>query len=890
MKMKLCTSVAFAALLIPGVAFAQSTGSVDFEKGEDIVVTARTAKGVAGVQVPDTAKAKLVLNQAFISRQTPGNTILDTINQLPGVSFTNNDPFGSAGGTLTIRGFSSDRISLTFDGIPLNDSGNYAIFSNQQIDPELIDNVNVNLGTTDVDSPTAAASGSTVNYRTSNPTDEFGARLVGSVGDFKFFRVFGQINTGEFGPFGTKAWFSASHAENNNVYGNFGVIDKQQYNGKIYQRIGNSGDFISIRGHYNQNRNNFFGSVPLRTDLVQSPINAAVRVVGGASANRFPLTGDERFYSIGRCTTDNVTVRTGLADPASSCGTQFEERFNPSNTGNIQINSRFTLAPGLVLTVDPSFQYVKANGGGTATAREAARDIDPTGGTANCTTVTTGAGVNCTPGYFGGNPFVGRDLNGDGDILDQVNLLAPSQTQTRRYGVLASLRYEFAQGQSVRLTYSFDRARHRQTGEVGFLKLNGAPFDVFPVNNPIAGSNSVILQKRDRLSYATLNQVAAEYRGEFGGATVTLGLRAPFFQRDLTNNCFTSSAGGFVECYGSNTTLAGQIATANPTWAAPQSRTLKYNRVLPSIGATYKFGGGASVYASYTKGLQVPSTDNLYNAFFFPVNTAQARPAPETTDNFDAGFRYTTSKLQVQVGPWFTRYSNRLASAYDPTLDVTVFRNLGTVDKYGFDGNIDYRPIPQISIHAFASYLKSEIKDNVLIGECPATLSTVVPTPNCTVAGAQFFAATAGKRESGFPDWTFGGRVAGQLGPLQLGVQVKRTGRRFVNDQNLPVIQCTVAVVNNTCRTAGATGTGATGIQYQVFGATAPAFTLVDLDARLSLEWAGLNDKTYLQFNLQNAFDELYVNNIGGNVSNFSIPNANIGSPRAFSVSLNAQF
>ena len=584
MKMKLCTSVAFAALLIPGVAFAQSTGSVDFENaGEDIVVTAAKTKGVAGVQIPDTPKAKLVLNQAFISRQTPGNTILDTINQLPGVSFTNNDPFGSAGGTLTIRGFSSDRISLTFDGIPLNDSGNYAIFSNQQLDPELIDNVNVNLGTTDVDSPTAAASGSTVNYRTSIPTDEFGARLLGSVGDFKFFRIFGQVNTGEFGPFGTKAWFAASHAENNNVYGNFGVIDKQQYNAKIYQPLGNSGDFISVRGHYNQNRNNFFGSVPLRTDTVQSPTNGAPRVVGGASANRFPLTRDERFYSIGRCTTNNVTVRAGIADPATTCGTQFEERFNPSNTANIQINSRFTLAPGLVLTVDPSYQYVKANGGGTATAREAARDVDPTGGNAACTTpaTTTGAGINCTPGYFGGNPFVGRDLNGDGDILDQVTVLAPSQTQTRRYGVLASLRYEFSPTQSVRVTYSFDRARHRQTGEVGLLQLNGAPFDVFPVNNPLVASNGVVLQKRDRLSYATLNQVAGEYRGEFGALTVTAGLRAPFFQRDLTNYCFTSSAGGFVECYGNNATLAGQIATTNPTYAAPQSRTLKYNRVLP---------------------------------------------------------------------------------------------------------------------------------------------------------------------------------------------------------------------------------------------------------------------------------------------------------------------
>ena len=90
---------------------------------------------------------------------------------------------GTSGGTLNIRGFDSSRISLTFDGIPLNDSGNYAIFSNQQLDPELIDQVNVNLGTTDVDSPTASAVGGTVNYRTIVPSVTPGVRFVGSLGD-----------------------------------------------------------------------------------------------------------------------------------------------------------------------------------------------------------------------------------------------------------------------------------------------------------------------------------------------------------------------------------------------------------------------------------------------------------------------------------------------------------------------------------------------------------------------------------------------------------------------------------------------------------------------------------------------------------------------------------
>ena len=106
-------------------------------------------------------------------------------------------------------------------------------------------------------------------------------------------------------------------------------------------------------------------------------------------------------------------------------------------------------------------------------------------------------------------------MNGDGDILDQVTMMAPSQTQTHRYGVISSLRYEINDTNSVRLAYTFDRARHRQTGEVGLLDVNGEPFDVFPVNNPQAAANGVTLQKRNRLSYAILQQISGEYRGEF---------------------------------------------------------------------------------------------------------------------------------------------------------------------------------------------------------------------------------------------------------------------------------------------------------------------------------------------------------------------------------------
>ncbi len=835
--MKKLILLASTAVVAPTAAFAQSTGSVEFEEST-IVVTGTRTQEVGGVQTPDTAKPKAVLTKEMIARQNPGQTILDTVNLVPGVSFQNNDAYGSSGGTLTIRGFDSSRVSLTFDGIPLNDSGNYAIYSNQQIDPELIEQVNVNLGTTDVDSPTASAVGGTVNYRTLIPSKNFGGRIVGSIGEFDFRRVFGLVQTGEIGPWGTRAWFSASTAKNDNPFNNYGKVDKQQYNGRIWQDIGGNGDFVSVSGHYNQNRNNFFGSVALRNDR---------DVPSG-----FPQDDDEREYDINYpCKVD--VAEAGVVDTTNSCGTEFDRRYNPSNTGNIRGASRFTLADGVILTVDPSYQYVKANGGGTVRAREGVRIID---------------GVEYT-GFIGGQYYLGVDLNGDGDTLDTcpanaatgascsssrtegVTVLAPSQTRTHRFGVISGLRWDINDDHTVRVSYTFDHANHRQTGQLGRLKANGEPVDVFPINDPILDANGIAVQKRDRQSYAILHQVAGEWRGVFGPATVTVGARVPFFKRDLENFCFTTSASGFVDCFGQNAALEAAYAAEFPNFQGPQKRVLKYSDFLPSVGAVYDLTSAISVFASYSKNISVPGTDNLYNAFFFPPDTEEAKPNPETTDTFDLGARYRSSKVQAQLAGWYTIFHDRLASAYDPELDRTVYRNLGRVDKYGIDGSVAWAPIKELTLYAFGSWNMSDIKDNVQTGP-----DTFVPTK--------------GKREGGSPKYTYGASAQATLGPVDLGISAKRTGPRYIFDTNQPV-------------TSGGN---------IIYPSKTPAYWLVHLDARYNLaHWGPGLEETYLQFNVYNLFDETYVGGFSSSLDPSSgAPFAQIGAPRTASMTLSIGF
>ena len=908
------------AIGIATPVMAQSTGTQEFEKEKVIVVTGArsTVQAVGGISSPDTAKAKAVITAENIQHQGSGQSILDTINQIPGVSFQNNDAYGSSGGALNIRGFDSSRISLTFDGVPLNDSGNYAIFSNQQVDPELIEQVNVNLGTSDVDSPTASAAGGTVNLRTKNPDHDLGVMLSGSAGDFAFMRIFAKVETGDLTEGGVRAWVSASRATNNLPFNNYGKVNKQQYNAKVFFPLG-GGDFITVAGHYNQNRNNFFGSTPLRTDLTQSLTNLAARIVGPNGANRFPTTGDERFYTINYpCQTNPGTGGVADAPVAAptnqgSCGTEFDRRYNPSNTGNIRISSKFTLSDKLLLTVDPSYQYVKANGGGTVTAQEGLRDINPAGGTAaaqgtsttnpTCKQAATSANNTCVAGYFGGTPFFGRDINGDGDTLDTVTVLAPSQTQTRRYGVTASLRWKLDDRNTVRFAYTFDSARHRQTGQVGLVQSNGEPFDVFPANTASAQSdaNGTVLQKRDRISLAILNKFAVEYRGEFMNdkLVVNAGAAMPFFTRDLTNNCYTSSASGFVECSGGNAAIDTQLGTLNPYtfnattnavtgFAPPGHRVLKYKKFLPSIGFVYRASDNFSVFGNYSKNISIPGTDSLYNSFYYPAGTTQATPVAETTDNFDGGVRYRSGMIQGEVSAFYNQYQNRLATAYDSDLDISVIRNLGSVKKYGIDGYISVQPIEQFSFQIFGSILKSEIKDNIAIGK--------------NADGTPVYANTAGKREAGAPKYTFGVSARATIGPVELGFVAKRTGERYVFDNNeatfigsfLPTGAKACPVATPTVCTTPVAPVSPT----QIYGATAPAYWLVNLDARFNLKAIGMGDKSYFQLNVYNLFDQFYVGSITGatglnqastfnrttGVSAYGNPgNAQIGAPRTIS-------
>ncbi|MFJ6022964.1 TonB-dependent receptor [Brevundimonas sp. NPDC092305] len=869
------TTALFTGFLAAGAASAQSSGTVATEGAtelETVIVTgSRAPANLEGVIVAETVgKTRSSIGQEYIETQTPGQTIMQTLNLVPGLNFVNSDPYGNSGGNIRLRGFDGNRVSITFDGMPTNDTGNYAAYTNQQLDSELIQRASVNQGTTDVDSPTASATGGTINYLSVRPLEEMGAQFVGSLGEFNFKRAFARFDTGAFGPWGTTAWIAASVTDYDKFKGP-GSLNKRQINGKIYQDLGGDGNFVSLAGHFNRNRNDSYNNLMTRAQfdagIYPEQDIGCIRPVGVGGTVQDENTSSQQLRFDGT---------TGLG----SCTNSQTLRINPSDTGNLRGQFSYALTPSLRFTFDPSYQYTLATGGTTFSLLNERDDrLDQNRANNNSATgLSAITNAQCATAAFN---TTGVDLNGDGDTCDNVHVYAPSVTNTNRYGISSSLIWDINEDHRVRVAYSLDYGRHRQTGEGSFMTRDARPVDVFSTKGsgdaqPVLGRDGSVYRFRDRASIAELNQFAVEYIGDFfdNALTINLGARAPKFERELNQFCYSQNGSSTVRC--TTETPSATLANGNVQFAStgttvyipPYSANLSYDDVLPNAGITYRLDGGHSFYLSYAEGLSVPRTDNLYQ----PVrNTGSTEidfstVQPERTKAYDLGYRFRSGAAIAQVAIWHVDFENRIVQSTDndinsPTFGFSVDRNVGSVKQQGVDAQVGYAFSDAFVVNLSASYNESELQEDLFLNN--TTIGGVVYARNLP---------TKGKTIVETPDWTFGGRIDWDITQdLSLGLQAKYTGDRFATDVNDEV---------------------------------APSYIVTDMSLRYTLPNVVIRD-AYIQLNVNNLFDEQYLGNIStGNNALPTVVNPNpavplwtgnfrtysLGSPRTAQISLGVKF
>ena len=793
-KSVILVGTALMSVFAATTALAQSTATEEVE----VVVVKGAKKGLGPINKETGTKTKTAIDQVYIGAQTAGQTIAETLNLAPGYNFTNNDPYGSSGGNVRLRGLDGSRVSLTMDGVQLNDAGNYAIYTNQQLDPELIQSATVITGATDVDSMTASASGGTISYTTRKTSDKFGVEATISTGSFNYNRQFLMLNTGSIGPFGTQAWFAAS----NQNYDTFthetpdtGKLKKQQYNFNIYQPLAN-GSYFGVRGNYNQNLNRFIFGNSLAT-----------------------------FASKGKY--------------ANTAGIN---NINPSNTGNIRGYSKWVISDNFFFTVDPTYQYVMANGGGTGTISEKDGFMS----------------VSSRKFYY--QELAGVDINGDGDALDTVTVYNPNTTVTNRYSLTSTGVYTFSRGDVIRFGASFDRGRTRQSGESTLLNADGRYIDPFGGRNDesirIIGGDGSTHERRYRFSLANVDTFFLEYRGHFleDKLFVSLGVKQQKMERDLTQYCYSpdDGSGSYAPfCTSTAPTVDNGNGTVvfDPTkpyltghinFIKPYHTTVDFSKTLPSLGATYKITDSNQVYVNYSEALSAPRTDNYYGVIVKDGVVIPANPLPETNKTVELGYRFTSPTFTATADVWAQKYENRIVSSYDPDSDSYFDRNVGNVDLKGFEASAAYAPSSKLSLFGGLTYTDTEILSDY-------------------TSGATATVNTKGKALPEVPDWmgTFGVTYK-PFTDFTFNLNGKYVGKRFATDLN---------------------------------DLETPSYTVWNGSVRWDLPGlAFLKQGTYAQFNVINLTDEYYFGSISSTVAASNNPSFNVGAPRTFMLSLHTNF
>ncbi|MFT3996602.1 MAG: TonB-dependent receptor [Asticcacaulis sp.] len=740
-KYWILAGTALTSAFVAQAAMAQSTGTQEVEQITEVVVTGQ--RGIGPAKRERGPKAKTTIGQDTLSQSSSGQTFADSLNLVPGYNFTNNDAYGSSGGEIMMRGLDSARISLAVDGIQINDSGNYAIYTNQMIESELLCSASVQTGATDVDSISASATGGTVNVTTCVPETAMGGVVKVAVGQENHKSGFLRFDTGKFGPWGTTAYVAYTGAYTDTwtteTPDNL-RLQKNQYNAMIHQNVGDNGSFISMALHWNENRNHFIGT--------QSKVQIATRGYGVSTNNLASV--------------------------------------NPSDTGNIRIKSKWVLSDKLTLTIDPSFQYVMALGGSTGTVSESSVQI--LGSRVGDTTLP----LSGTTRYY--------DTNGN-KTLDTLSIYRPNITNTHRYGLQSGLIYRVTDGQLLRVNASFDRASHRQTGEATLLDANGAPIDLFAgkenVSLRIPTADGFHFRRRDRFSKANVDVISIEYAGRFldDKLFVSLGLRNQKLEREMNQFCYTQvNTNGSINpvCTTQNwasqkTTADGQYKVVTLTgsgttqYIAPFSNSISFEKTMPNVGVTWNFGNGGQVFATYAESLSSPRTDALYDVDYdAPTNTVAIRnPKPETSETVELGYRYSAANFNGTVTAFSSLDQDRLVEAFvqDSPTDTgySAFTNVGKVKRNGYELSGTYRPVENLVLVAGMTYTDTELQQDIANGYRNGVLRLL---------------PTKGKALTGMPKWmmTFGVNFD-PIENLSINLNAKYVGDRFytyVNDEVAP--------------------------------------------------------------------------------------------------------
>ena len=166
------------------------------------------------VVLKDTATAKTIINSEGLRRSmgAAGANIFKSLSMAPSVNVQSDDPYGLTGGSIRVRGYTEQELGVELDGIPLNDTGNFAVYPHEYADAENLYSVALTRGSVNIAAPFYSDIGGTIQLKTKLPQKKFAVQVNQSLGSYNFYKGFYRVDSGELST-GTRIFASYSHAQ-----------------------------------------------------------------------------------------------------------------------------------------------------------------------------------------------------------------------------------------------------------------------------------------------------------------------------------------------------------------------------------------------------------------------------------------------------------------------------------------------------------------------------------------------------------------------------------------------------------------------------------------------------------------------------------------------------
>lgn len=195
--------IALAAWLVALSATASPAGAQASQQGSarDTIQKLGTVAIVASPSGRGETRGANAVSRQQLREHAAGTSALKVVEKLPGVNMQSSDPWGAYewANRVTIRGFQTQQIGQTFDGLPLGDMtyGNFnGLGIARAVDAENLAGAEVAQGSGAIGTSSANNLGGVIQYTSDAPRADAGFFLRQTVGSANTYRTTGRLDLG----------------------------------------------------------------------------------------------------------------------------------------------------------------------------------------------------------------------------------------------------------------------------------------------------------------------------------------------------------------------------------------------------------------------------------------------------------------------------------------------------------------------------------------------------------------------------------------------------------------------------------------------------------------------------------------------------------------------